>query len=157
MAGFLLRAVCVLAFSVLAGTVYAERPLLETLAGQAVGGDTLPKGGLIVFWHPDCSYCLQELKALQGSQDRELLAHTATVALLPHDSVQQGHYVLPTTTLNLASRGNPADVLERYGNREGALPYAIITRPDGSLCQQLYGSQELAGLHTALAGCRAKP
>lgn len=132
----------------------AERPLLETLEGKPVDRAALPRGMLIVFWHPDCAYCLQELQRLRGSHDAELLAHTATIALLPHDSVRQGRYALPEATLNLASRGNPADVLERYGNPDGVLPYAVVTRADGSVCQQIAGVQDEAALRAALNACR---
>lgn len=150
----LLMGVVVLGSVMPAGLAQAGGPLLETLTGKPFDVAALPKGDLIVFWHPDCAYCLQELKHLGSSQDSALLAHTATIALLPHDSVRQGKYMLPEATLNLASRGNPADVLERFGNPDGVLPYAVITHADGSLCQQLAGIQSESELHKALSACQ---
>jgi hypothetical protein len=137
----------------LAGLAQARQPMLETLDGKPVDSGRLPGGQLLLFWHPDCTYCLQELAAL-GKSDAALLARTTTIALLPAQNVQKGGYRLPPAAMNLASRANPMDILESFGDADGVLPYAVVTHTDGSLCRKLTGEQSVGDFRAALAACR---
>lgn len=141
-----------LASLLLSGLASARQPLLETLAGQGVAVDAPLPGRLVLFWHPDCSYCMQELAALKQA-DSSLRSQLTTIALLPGKTVRKGAYALPDDAGNFASRANPLDILEHYGNAAGTLPYGFVSHVDGSLCRQLNGSQDIAGLQAALAAC----
>jgi hypothetical protein len=133
--------------------VSAKPPMLETLEGQPVQTGSLGGGRLLLFWHPDCTYCLRELSDLRKA-DAALLAQTTTVALLPAQNVHRGGYKLPAAALNLASRANPMDILEAFGDEAGLLPYAVITRADHSICRKLTGELSLDDFRQALASCR---
>lgn len=150
------RAIALLLLAVVfvPASAWARAPMLETLAGKPFDTQQLPSSALVIFWSSDCSYCHQEMAEIRAEGDADFLAHLVLVGLLPRQGIDARKYGLPAAALSLASRAAPVDVLEKFGNKTGALPFAVIIDAHGKICQRLVGKTGIAQMRAGLAACR---
>lgn len=109
---------------------------------------------LVAFWSVDCPHCLLGMETLrdfarQHPQWRVLMVNTDPPQRL---RLQAAAVEPPGTGLRVA--GNPRALLRRYGNADGALPYAIAVDAEGLLCSRARGELTARALGAITHSCQ---
>lgn len=115
-----------------------------------------PKTTLINFWRYDCPPCVREMPLLaelvRNGKVRviTIALHRPSEMLLAPDSVQQA---LAAPLISLFAPSEPRGLLNRFGNRHGALPHSLVLNPRRQSCAQLTGEISSAWVESALTHC----
>lgn len=109
---------------------------------------------LVGFRSVDCPHCLVGMATIrdfaqQHPHWRVLMVNTDTPQRLRRRAVS---VEAPGTGLRVP--GDPRALLRRYGNPDGALPYAIAVDADGLLCSRARGELTARGLREITRSCQ---
>lgn len=112
-----------------------------TLDGRPVGFDQWRgRNVLVLFWRPDCSPCLTEMKVLPKIARDNSDLPIALVSL--HDTALSKQLLpaMPANVQVMIARDEGTKVLAAFGNdRTMALPYSVMLNGLGNVCGRHYG------------------
>lgn len=138
------------------GVLHRPRPDfdLPDLDGRRRGPDEW-KGKVLVlnFWATWCAPCREEIPLLMDLERRRPEVRVVGIALDTVDAVRAFAKELGIGYPLLLDdvRGS---TMRRYGNRLGALPFTVITGPDGTVAFVRLGVLDPVELDTAVAALR---
>ena len=126
---------------------------LPTLdASRSVTLAALPGAVLLNFWSSDCLPCVRELPLLQTQSRR--LPGVRFVGI----AIDEGRRAAPfarragAAYLQLAAPGRQ-DLLRRFGNPLGALPYTVVLNRAHQVCTTRLGAVDAQWLARAAQAC----
>lgn len=125
-------------------------PTLDASRGVTLAD--LPGAVLLNFWSSDCLPCVRELPLLQAQSRR--LPGLRFVGI----AIDEGTRAAPfarragTAYLQLAAPGRQ-DLLRRFGNPLGALPYTVVLNRAHQVCTTRLGAVDARWLATAAQAC----
>lgn len=125
----------------LAGAETGKDLHFDELTGKPVNLDRWQgRNVLVLFWRPDCSPCLTEVRALPtiARQNADLLI--ALVSLQDGAQTRGRLPALPTNVQVMIARDDGRRVLAAFGNDQLlALPYSVMLNRRGAVCERHYG------------------
>lgn len=128
---------------------------LSTLdASRGVTLADLPGAVLLNFWSSDCLPCVRELPLLQAQSRRWPGLRFVGIA------IDEGRRAAPfarragAAYLQLAAPGRQ-DLLRRFGNPLGALPYTVVLNRAHQVCTTRLGAVDARWLAKAAQACAA--
>lgn len=141
----------------------AAAPRVDFRLARADGdGWITPQNGqgssVFLFWDSACPGCLLELADLPALQQTVPAMRIVLVSLSPREDTRRvlSQYTIPETTLLARSPLNPRGLLAQLGNTAGALPFAVVFSPDGSVCVRHFGQTTRTVLRSADTICRGR-
>lgn len=141
----------------------AAAPRVDFRLARADGsGWITPQDGqgssVFLFWDSACPGCLLELADLQALQQTVPAMRIVLVSLSTREDTRRvlAQYTIPDSTLLARSPMNPRGLLAQLGNGAGALPFAVVFSPDGSVCVRHFGQTTRTVLRSAEAACRPR-
>lgn len=126
---------------------------LTDLAGNSHSLEEF-RGKLLVvnFWATWCTPCLHEIPALKKIQD-DYGARGLQIVGPAVDDIEEVRKAGPGLAFNypiyVGSAEEMLDLMTKFGNSEGGLPFSVVIGPDGTILQRQLGefsAVELAGL-----------
>jgi thiol-disulfide isomerase/thioredoxin len=125
----------------------ADGSRFERLAGRRAGPT------LVSFWSVDCPHCIAEFGAIRSfareqPQWRVLMVNTDAATRLRS---YVGLAAVPGTVLRVPGEVRP--LMRRFGNAEGALPFAMALTAEGSVCAREFGELDAARLGRIVRAC----
>ncbi len=114
---------------------------------------------IFAFIDNKCMPCLAEMVFLKDNKkyykniEFVLIGtsyHKDTKEFIKKAGVSEGDF----TILNVSDRNNPRDLLKRFGNKEGILPYSIAMNKNQKLCHKLVGALNSQKIQNIISKCK---
>lgn len=126
---------------------------LPTLgASRGVTLAALPGPVLLNFWSSDCLPCVRELPLLQAQSRRLPGLRFVGIAIDEGGRAAPFAHRAGTAYLQLAAPGRQ-DMLRRFGNPLGALPYTVVLNRAHQVCTTRLGAVDARWLAKAAQAC----
>lgn len=125
-------------------------PTLDASRGVTLAA--LPGPVLLNFWSSDCLPCVRELPLLQAQSRRLPGLRFVGIAIDAGRRAAPFAHRAGTAYLQLAAPGRQ-DLLRRFGNPLGALPYTVVLNRAHQVCTTRLGAVDARWLATAAQAC----
>lgn len=109
---------------------------------------------LLVFWRTDCEPCLKDMPLISDFAVQHTEWRVLGISLSDKKSSLQFLDKQQIKLTTLINNDFPGELLKRFGNSHGAVPYTVMLRADRSLCWSAMGQITEEQLQQGLEHCR---
>ncbi len=112
-----------------------------------------PQVTLLAFWQPGCEPCLKDFPVLSDFASAQKHVRVLGVSLSDRHASRRDWENLRMPFPTLVSTEFPEDLLVRFGNPVGAVPYSVMLDAQRHACWSAVGQIHAVQLQQALQDC----